>query len=597
MNKIRLSLLCLFLAVWHGSAQDQGLLPSILYLTGASDVESVPEDEMERLLSYSEKPLRINFLSESSLSSSGLLSAYQAASLSTYIEGYGDVVSTAELAAVDGFGAEFAEALRPFVSFEVCTLPGNRGRYRYSSHEIEGAAFSRLTIPVDGASETEAAWGSSLRYRFSYADKVDMSLGIRKTADDRLAPSQATGYIAYYGRRLSIVVGDCALRYGQGLALWTGFSMSGLSGTRSLWKRSTGFSPSRSFSEVSCSRGLAAGLSFGRISVSAFLLSPSLKRWELRGSPSVKEYLAGGNLRWDSRHGTVSVTGFRDSSDGDKVSADARFCIRGVELFGEASICRVGMIPAYTAGFMIPLGGRVSAGLSARHIPDRYVSDRTAPIRAFSGKRGESGVMAALSFEGLEISSDYAVRRSPFQRQCKFTARYPWTVADRFVIDTKVAFRYRSWGEKIKGEIRTDFKYVTGPWSGVFRLNLLCSETSSGQTYEARPKLTADMFSVLTYIEGGYMPGALAAYIRLTVFRADRWSGRLYSYERDVPSVFNVPAYYGRGYSVSAYCRLKNGDVKLYLRAAFTDWPFLSPGQTAYRPSKAEFRLQAVYDF
>ena len=137
MNKIRLSLLCLFLAVWHGSAQDQGLLPSILYLTGASDVESVPEDEMERLLSYSEKPLRINFLSESSLSSSGLLSAYQAASLSTYIEGYGDVVSTAELAAVDGFGAEFAEALRPFVSFEVCTLPGNRGRYRYSSHEIE----------------------------------------------------------------------------------------------------------------------------------------------------------------------------------------------------------------------------------------------------------------------------------------------------------------------------------------------------------------------------------------------------------------------------------------------------------------------------
>ena len=57
MNKIRLSLLCLFLAVWYGSAQDQGLLPSILYLTGASDVESVPEDEMERKASEDQFPV------------------------------------------------------------------------------------------------------------------------------------------------------------------------------------------------------------------------------------------------------------------------------------------------------------------------------------------------------------------------------------------------------------------------------------------------------------------------------------------------------------------------------------------------------------
>ena len=106
-------------------AQHNALLRSIAFLTGAEDVESLDQQEIDRFFFYAAHPLRINSASLSRLVSSGLFSQYQAACLLDYRQRQGDVLSVAELALVDGFGEGTARALAPFLSFESDRLPGS----------------------------------------------------------------------------------------------------------------------------------------------------------------------------------------------------------------------------------------------------------------------------------------------------------------------------------------------------------------------------------------------------------------------------------------------------------------------------------------
>ena len=46
-------------------------------------------------------------------------------------------------------------------------------------------------------------------------------------------------------------------------------------------------------------------------------------------------------------------------------------------------------------------------------------------------------------------------------------------------------------------------------------------------------------------------------HLRGTVCRTDGWASRIYAYERDLPGRFNVPAWYGDMYGVSAVASIK----------------------------------------
>ena len=105
-------------------AQSMDFMGSVLVLTGASSEEELDEQEVERFQRYLSHPLELNLSGRSRLVSSGLLSRYQIASLEDYRSRYGDVLSFAELAAVEGFGEEYVRALRPFVSLSSGSLPG-----------------------------------------------------------------------------------------------------------------------------------------------------------------------------------------------------------------------------------------------------------------------------------------------------------------------------------------------------------------------------------------------------------------------------------------------------------------------------------------
>ena len=98
------------------SAQES-LLPSVLYLTGLSDASELDESVLAYYESLSRHPVRINAASAERLFETGLMTPFQAASLVDYRMRYGEILSEAELALIDGFNPESARALRPFLSF------------------------------------------------------------------------------------------------------------------------------------------------------------------------------------------------------------------------------------------------------------------------------------------------------------------------------------------------------------------------------------------------------------------------------------------------------------------------------------------------
>jgi hypothetical protein len=81
------------------------------------------------------------------------------------------------------------------------------------------------------------------------------------------------------------------------------------------------------------------------------------------------------------------------------------------------------------------------------------------------------------------------------------------------------------------------------------------------------------------------------------MFFVDNWDDRICSYERDAPGNFTVPAYYGRGFSVSAVggSRFRFGDrktktLKVFFRVASTRYPFMKEP----KPARTEAKLQVM---
>ncbi len=600
-----------------GAGPETDIIAAVLYLTGATSAEELSEEEVEHWRDLADVPLEINRASRSSLESSGLLSVYQVASFLEYRARCGDVMSFAELAAVNGFGKEFTEALKPFISLKSLTSVAdyNSASGRRPRNSLIINESNKLSIPRQG-DDVIGQYSWNVKYSVKSQSRYAAGLSLKNNwASSRWTPSTASFYAALGGRgHLSaLVIGDYALHFGQGLALWTGFSMSSVQSVISFWKRSTGIRPSQSLSSTTTMRGLAAEFEFGKLSVSAFSAFPGVRPWMENGSGFAPEILPGLNVAWHSRNGAVSFTlygtfdkleniedgtnGFRLGDDwgmsASKTSVDMRYCWRGVEVFGEAALDICAVKTAMNGGVMVPLDDNWKLAVYGRWIPSGYDMTHCAPVRAWSGKTGESGVATGLTFRSLQFTADYAHLSDSEKRQVKVQLTYPWQISENMTISLNVRERWRNYGLSNRVDFRSDAKFLYGDWQTVLRL---------------APVLT-DKFAGLVYVDEGYFGRIGAVFIRSTFFWADKWDDRIYCYERDAPGNFNVPAYYGRGYALSLVSRLSldivgTGEnrfgrsvVKMWLRAGFSDTPWSLSSSGVPKPSKLEIKFQLSYNF
>lgn len=483
-------------------AGNEDWLEAAVVLTGAASVESLDESAVERFEALHGHPVPLNLASRSRLLSTGLLSAYQVASLADYRARCGDILSAEELALVDGFDPETAYALSCFVSFRSATLPGVpvadslRGRIRQS-----------LEFRTKGPAG---------KYRVHFAERAEAGMAWRE--------GLPSFYGVYYGRgRLGkAVAGQFHARFGQGLVLWTGFRVEDLLQPASFDRHAGGISPSWSYNAGDALFGAAADFALGH--------------WD--GSVYAAREGAGANAGYTWRTGRAGLTAcWPGYGRVPRLGADVRVNLRGIQLFSEVASEPVQGHFAATGGFIAPMGEHLKAALRLRAVPSSYSHL----------KYGEYAAAASLSFTAGEgdrhrgaFLTDFSALPVPGgdtkRKVLKIKTLWVWKICPSWSLETRLGGRLRNYAsERARAEIRTDGNWTDGRWLSRFRLN--------GDW--------CDGWGVLSYLEAGRTRQMLSLYLRGTFFYTEGWASRLYAYERDAPGNFNVPAYYGRGFALT----------------------------------------------
>ena len=541
-----MAVLAAFMLCGGLAAQEADGIEAVMRFLGVDSPEELDSSEVERLEDFLERPLRVNMVPQSRLMASGLLSPYQAASLTDYRSRHGNVMSYTELAAVDGFGPEAVRKLKPFISLECTKVHADAMPIR---HDLSvKTAYKATGMPV------ESSWSYGLKYRFK-SDKLTASIGSSRSYSAKAAwPEYYTGSLSYDSRKVSVVIGDFNARFGQGLALWSGAFMTSLSSPDAFMKKPSGISPTWSFTGSSALTGVAAETALGPFRLTALMAVSG----------------AAANLTYLTRYGHASMT-----YSGSKVSVDGAFCVRGVNIYSEAVYDFASGLPAAVCGTQFNASEKVRLASLARYCPgDQYQA-------AFSGAFKTSGLESEGTFSVDAICYPLGkVKGQTHSIQVKALANWECALSPSLKLKFRLSERFRTWGNRFRTDLRADLSYMSGPWVMNMRLNALRSVNTG----------------FVSYLEEGRKTSDMSIYLRQGIFFVDHWDDRIYVYERDAPGSFNVPAMYGRGWFASAVASAHvTGSIRLYARASYVGYHFMEHEKR--KPGKAELKFQIVFRF
>ena len=303
-----LFLLSLILAMQIQRQQLSRFEDAVLLLCGAGTLEELSEDEWERYRHLADHPLDLNACTRSAMLSSGLFSPFQAASLLDRRMRDGDILSYTELGYTDGFTPELARALSHFVVLRSRNPPGKpsvpqlhvslllrtscsgsssvpaaraalqtaaahstSGANSTASGKNPSAATSSFASGKNDPFSGSAAFG--IKTAISLEGRLDAFWSARKLYSDRTF-GPGTISLAIYGKSIPgrILLGDYSARFGQGLLLWSGFSIAGFSSVQSFRRNASGLSASSSFTRTL--HGIGLDLALGRSTISAVWSTP-----------------------------------------------------------------------------------------------------------------------------------------------------------------------------------------------------------------------------------------------------------------------------------------------------------------------------------
>ena len=503
------------------AAQEASVLRAALYLSGASSIEEADPDWVERLEAAGKVRINGNRLRP------GILSEYQIASLADYRATAGDILSWEELMLVDGFGREAVEALRPFLSLESRRKPGVTDTVRTRMDALVRTTLKQVGVKAKVSGEN---WRIGGAWR-----KPDWTA--HAEADTR------------WGR---VVAGDFNVRYGEGLAQWSGFAMESLSTVDAFIKRSSGISPVWSYSSSSVHRGLAYELGGRHWRASAW--GTLKKNFGARG-----EYLG--------RRGHIGAT-LAWTPEGLSASLDMRINRKGADYSAEAAWQNKSI--AGKASLRAKAGERGKWALQGRIVPSQFSGKKNGEYALAAGYSlqsgrwqplaGKTGFGSSVPSYKLSITLDAALLPvggvDPRRLQIRAYGNWDWQLAPAWALSLRLTERYRNY-EDPRSDLRIDLKYANGPWLGVLR----------GEAVRCKS------WGLLSYLEGGFKNEKLSSYLRFSAFRIPEWADRIYCYERDAPGTFSVPAYSGTGISASLVAgyklRLGRVTLKANLRGAY----------------------------
>ena len=669
-----LFLLSLILAMQIQRQQLSRFEDAVLLLCGAGTLEELSEDEWERYRHLADHPLDLNACTRSAMLSSGLFSPFQAASLLDRRMRDGDILSYTELGYTDGFTPELARALSHFVVLRSRNPPGKPSvpqlhaslllRTSCSGSSSVPAARAALQTAAahstSGANSTasgknpSAATSSSasgkndpfsgsaafgIKTAISLEGRLDAFWSARKSYSDRTF-GPGTISLAIYGKSIPgrILLGDYSARFGQGLLLWSGFSIAGFSSVQSFRRNASGLSASSSFTRTL--HGIGLDLALGRSTISAVWSTPV---------QSTNPRLLALNYNHIFRTSSTGATLLADPGRLYAASIDFRAGLPRLSLSGEfafellpasasaalapapASVAASAAVPSLAAPAVAasasvapvsaasatpqpdsPAAVFVPAGLLsavwtpsygnrlavlARYYPQNWSQLAASPPSTFSTAKDEFGSAFLFQSARYTLSLDLARRLSEANWQYRLlaSANLPFrlglpgrtqrktnsSTGIDGTISVRSLSRFRpSQSLPFRQDLRCDLKLELNRLKLNTRCNLLWCRN----------------FAMLGYIEPGFSDQSFSLWFRLTGYSVPSWDDRISTWERDIPGSFTVPARYGKGLALSCTSSLTIQRKRLRHRLnARLSYDVYSRKETLTR--KPELKLQYRMDF
>ena len=450
----------------------------------------------------------INELSRTELEGLGVLTPFQLESLLDYRRSYGDILSAAELSAVDGFDAEDIESLSALVSFDPSP---------YESGKVKNVLSARIR-------KNWSKEGLSVTSKYSLTSPaLECGMVLDNDPKERF-PDFVSAYISCKGA----IVGDFKACFGQGLVMWNGMSFSSMGEPSAIFSRETLIRGYKSSDETDFLRGVAYSGHWGPVSASSFV--------------ALNEKMCGASSSYESgscRIGVNAIAGLRSSGGiWANGSITAYGSMKNLRLFAEAATSEK-LAPAVKIGAILKPEYSLELASSLWAYAPAYKSPHsTASVKDQAGAE----LAARYSWRGFKFNANLSYRHKLSVRSSG-TLKYRVCVQYSFENGTSLLYQFRT------GQHRLQAGLVWRDWRFAVRAE-------------------GNLRGYGLYGELSYRRKHFEACARVTRYNTDGWDSRIYFYERDVPQSFSTVAYYGKG--TGAYILLKYTPVRyvdLWLKA------------------------------
>ena len=581
-------------------------------------------EELEGYFMYRIRhPLDINTAGREELEELHLLTDFQIASLLEYRNRSGYILSRAELQLVNGFDAASVSLIAPLITFgegsttdDDTYFAGRRGRdtlawYRKTTTEL----YAKWWWKESSEEWLGPEFYSQIKFKGDYNNKFKFGFTAEKDAGEFLWPEVfgaappvdfLSGYLMANDVRLggklkvsNFVVGDYAVRFGQGLVVWNGTSFGEGSTVQGMYKRGAQLNPYTSSDEngfmrgagVTLKRSIAVGKGFGataffslkdvdaRIKDGKYtsLKTDGLHNTEstLQTKKTLGEMVYGGSVQYwnhkvkmgfncigygyDARNGrTVHEYNKYQMYDGrwGNFSVDVNAVWGGRRVFLEAA-CDWGGNFAVLGGMTFRWRGWDCAA-TLRSYSRSYIAPYAGAYSTVSSCSNQSGCNMVAQKNigwGKKLSFGFDM------------AHYPWK---RYGVSqesgaVKLWCRLEQEGEKVNWNMKlygtadtyeTDFKcgvkgYLCYDVAGWLQVKV----RSEAVTVEGADWGVAAGAELVATSRGGRLRGILhGAY-----YNCREWECRLYMYEYDLPLSYSSRLQYGEGMAAYALVSYKMG--------------------------------------
>ena len=259
--------------IGSGAGELRGIQEILEKVAGQDDEADC--EELEAWFTYLLRhPLDINRAKRDELEQLHLLTDFQIASLLEYRNASGHILSAAELQLVHGFDRQVVSLIQPIIKFG--TFSSSDSYYAGRRGEDTLGLFERSTADLlvkwwwkKGEKDYLGRDSySQIKYKWSIRNSLQVGFTLEKDAGELLfpqggAPMDFSSFHIMvkdvqlpFGIELSnAVLGDCAVRLGQGLVIWNGLSFGGNSTVQGTYRKGRQVNPYTSSDENDFLRG------------------------------------------------------------------------------------------------------------------------------------------------------------------------------------------------------------------------------------------------------------------------------------------------------------------------------------------------------